>query len=168
MNFKDLLSDIQLNAIVTFCCERHLRVFHVFSCLFRQIYISQCKFHIINSSHSTWTACTTMYYRFFNIWKRLLKCTYVHLSLFHSYVTNIQQDPVSYQCLVGCVWNNRFNSTQLYFITGRAACREIFQVYLGMPWYSQIYNKGHGWNPLPVGKSVNIRTILRYAEKIPI
>ena len=24
------------------CCERHLRVSHVFSCLFRQMYISQC------------------------------------------------------------------------------------------------------------------------------
>ena len=58
-------------------------VSHVFSCLFRQVYINQCKFHIINSSHSTCTACTTTYYRFFNIWNKWLKCTYVHLCLFH-------------------------------------------------------------------------------------
>ena len=32
-----------------------------------------------------------MYYRFLNIWNKLLKCTYVHLSLFHSNVSNIQQ-----------------------------------------------------------------------------
>ena len=63
---------------------------HVFSCLFRQVYINQCKFHIISSSHSTCTACTTMYYRFFNVWNKLLKCTYVHLSLFHSNLSNIQ------------------------------------------------------------------------------
>ena len=58
------------------------------------LYISQCKFHIsclIPRSSSTCTACTTMYYRFFNIWNKLLKCTYVHLSLFHSNVSNIQQ-----------------------------------------------------------------------------
>ena len=88
-----LESHIQLNAIVTFCCERHLRVSHVFSCLFRQVYINQCKFHIISSSHSTCTACTTTYYRFFNIWNKLLKCTYIHLSLFHSNQSNIQQPP---------------------------------------------------------------------------
>ena len=89
-----LVSHIQLNAIVTFCCERHLRVSHVFSCLFRQLYINQCKFHIISSSHSTCTACTTKYYRFFNIWNKWLKCTYVHLSLFHSNVSNIQHLPL--------------------------------------------------------------------------
>ena len=43
-----LESRIQRNAIVTYYCERHLRVSHVFSCLFRQVYISQCKFHIIS------------------------------------------------------------------------------------------------------------------------
>ena len=31
------------------------------------------------------------YYRFFNIWNKLLNCTYLHLSLFHSNVSNIQQ-----------------------------------------------------------------------------
>ena len=31
------------------CYERHLRVSHVFSCLFRQLYINQCKFHMIIS-----------------------------------------------------------------------------------------------------------------------
>ena len=81
------------------CCERHLRVSHVFSCLFRQLYINQCKFHIISSSHSTCTACTTMYYRFFNV--KWLKCTYVHLSLFHSNVSNIQHLP-----LVGAVFRD--------------------------------------------------------------
>ena len=85
------VSHIQLNIIVTFCCKRHLRVSHVFSCLFRQMYINQCKFHIISSSHSTYTTCTTTYYRFFNIWNKLLKCTYIHLSLFHSNISNIQQ-----------------------------------------------------------------------------
>ena len=69
---------------------KDMRVSHVFSCLFRQMYIRQCKFHIISSSHSTCTAWTTMYYRFFNVWNKLLKCTYVHLSLFHSNVSNIQ------------------------------------------------------------------------------
>ena len=56
------------------------------------LYISQCKFHIsclIPRSSSTCTACTTMYCRFFNVWNKLLKCTYVHLSLFHSNVSNI-------------------------------------------------------------------------------
>ena len=86
-----LESHIQLNAIVTYYCERHLRVSHAFSCLFRQVYISQYKFHIISSSHFTCTACTSMYYRFFNLWNKLLKCTYIHLSLFHSNVSNIQQ-----------------------------------------------------------------------------
>ena len=88
------VSHIQLNAIVTFYCERHLRVSHVLSCLFRQLYINQCKFHmscLIPRSSSTCTACTTTYYRFFNIWNKLLKCTYLHLSLFHSNVSNIQQ-----------------------------------------------------------------------------
>ena len=64
-----LESHIQLNAIVTFCCGRHLRVSHVFSCLFRQLYINQCKFHIISSSHSTCTTCTIMYYKSFNTMK---------------------------------------------------------------------------------------------------
>ena len=87
-------SHIQLNAIVTFCCERHLRVSHVFSCLFRQLYINQCKIHmscLIPRSSSTCTACITMHYRFFNVWNKLLKCTYVHLCLLHSkLVSNIQ------------------------------------------------------------------------------
>ena len=101
-----LESHIQLNAIVTFCCERHRRVSHVFSCLFRQVYINQCKFHIISSSLSTCTACTTTYYRFFNVWNKLLKCTYVHLSLFHSSVSNIQQvKGVSLPDNVTVIWN---------------------------------------------------------------
>ena len=44
-----LESHIQLNAIDTYSCKRHLRVSHVFSCLFRQLYISQCKFHMFIS-----------------------------------------------------------------------------------------------------------------------
>ena len=51
------------------------------------LYINQYNFHmscLIPRSSSTCTVCTTMYYRFFNIWNKLLKCTYVHLCLFHS------------------------------------------------------------------------------------
>ena len=40
--------------------------------------------HLIPRSSSMCTACTTTYYRFFNIGNKLLKCPYVHLSLFHS------------------------------------------------------------------------------------
>ena len=42
---------------------------------------------------------------------------------------------------------------------------EIFQLTYGCSWYSQISNKAHAWDPLPVGKSVNIRAILRYTGK---
>ena len=62
---------------------------------------------------STYTACTTMYYRFFNIWNKLLKCTYIHLSLFHSNLSNIQQrspKSIAWELLIvcevkdGCIW----------------------------------------------------------------
>ena len=118
-----LESHIQLNAIVTFCCERHLRVSHVFSCLFRQLYINQCKFHIISSSHSTCTACTTMYYRFFNIWNKLLKCTYIHLSLFHSNISNIQHF-VHTWCLRLLRRQHHRQSLTLYQWWHKHKCRE--------------------------------------------
>ena len=43
----------------------------------------------------------------------------------------------------------------------------IFQLTLGCLWYSQISISAHDWIPLHVGKSVNIRAILRYTGKIP-
>ena len=82
------------NSIHLLCVNWLQRTSHPFSYLFRRVYINQCKFHmlcLIPRSSSTCTACTTMYYRFFNIWNQLLKCTYIHLSLFHSNVSNIQQ-----------------------------------------------------------------------------
>ena len=64
------------------------------SLLLLPVYINPFKFLmscLIPRSSFTCTACTSMYYKFFNIWNKLLKCTYVHLSLFHSNVSNIQQ-----------------------------------------------------------------------------
>ena len=82
------------NSIHLLCVNWLQRTSNPFSSLFRHVYINQCKFHIsclIPRSSSFCTACTTMYYRFFKVWNKLLKCTYVHLSLFHSNVSNIQQ-----------------------------------------------------------------------------
>ena len=66
---------------------------HVLSCLFRQVYINQCKFLmscLIPRSSSTYTACTTMYYKFFNVWNKLLR-VYIRTSVFvYSNVSNIQ------------------------------------------------------------------------------
>ena len=44
----------------------------------------------------------------------------------------------------------------------------IFPVYLGMPLIFTDFNVAHGWDPLPVEKSMNIRAILRYTGKIPM
>ena len=38
---------------------------------------------------------------------------------------------------------------------------EFFQYTLGWLWYSQISKSAHGWDPLHVAKSVNIRAILK-------
>ena len=56
-------------------------------------------------------------------------------------------------------WNCFQNNTALlYFILGRAS--KIIPVYLRMDLYSQIFKSAYGRDPLPIGKSVNIRPIL--------
>ena len=55
--------------------------------------------HLIPRSSSTCTACTSTYYKCFNVWNKLLKCTYVHLSLFHSNISNIQHARVKQNTL---------------------------------------------------------------------
>ena len=53
------------------------------------LYISQCKFLmscLIPRSSSTCTACTTAYYRFFNIWNKLLSVhTYICIFFIQTY-----------------------------------------------------------------------------------
>ena len=60
------------------------------------------------------------------------------------------------------------NIAQLYFILRTAKLCWNFSSLLWDVWYLQISNSAHGWNPLPDGKSVNIRGILRYTGKIPM
>ena len=121
--FQVLESLIQLNAFLTYYCKRHLIVI---SCLllsiqtfvYKPMYIPYV--HLIPRSSSTCTAYTTTYYRFFNVWNKLLKCTYIHLCLFHANVSNIQQSVtmlcnnlfikeilmmfVSFRCIEGDLW----------------------------------------------------------------
>ena len=63
---------------------------------FLHLYISQSKFHmscLIPRSSSTCTACTTMYYRSFNVWNKLLKM-YIHTSEFVSIFNTFQQQEI--------------------------------------------------------------------------
>ena len=44
----------------------------------------------------------------------------------------------------------------------------IVEVQWNILWYLKNSNLARDWNPLPVGKSLNIRAILGYTEKIPM
>ena len=86
-------SSCNCNSIHLLCVNWLQRTSHPFSCLFRRVYINQCKCHmscLIPRSSSTCTACTTTYYRFFNVWNKLLK--YICVCFIRN-ISNIQQTP---------------------------------------------------------------------------
>ena len=91
------ISLIQLNAIVTFCVGRLLRVISYLLFLLLCVYISQCKFHpfISFQDHHPLVQHVLLHTTGSSMYEiKLLKCTYVHLSLFHSNVSNIQHNEV--------------------------------------------------------------------------
>ena len=81
----------------------------------------------------------------------------------------------------GCLWENRFWSIKKWRrqISQKYYCTIIFYIRVIWPtlelsqwtqgclWYLQISCTAHGADPLPVGRSVNIRAILRFTRKVP-